>query len=404
MVITAASREKYPQIVFQPETSLRLQRGINQVADLIRPTLGPLPRTVAIDKIGRGEPPELLDNGALIARRIVELADRRSDPGAMLIRHALWRMHETVGDGTATTAVLYQSVFNEGLRYVAAGGNAMRLRQALDDVQRVVSVALQNQTTAIKGKGPLTRLARTLCHHESMAGLLGEIFDIIGEYGPLEIRTGNRRELDREYFEGAYWDGGLFSRLLINRPAESRAVLENAAILISDLSFDDVEQFRSLLEVAIQNDVTALAILAAQVSDSALALFTNPKNQETLPTILIKVSSVSSDARPAILEDIAALTGARPFLQASGESVNNVEVKDLGRARQVWANLRDYGIGISDTLRGSRLAAANRISARACPTRVGGHALCASDRRGRRRWDCATELPGGLAKRFSYAF
>src|SRR6266568_4944259 len=145
MVIKAASRDRYPQIVFQPETSQRLQRGINQVADLIRPTLGPLPRTVAIAKVGRGEPPELLDNGAVIARRIVELADRRSDPGAMLIRHALWRMHETVGDGTATTAVLYQSVFNEGLRFVAAGGNAMRLRQALDDVQRVVSVALQNQ-------------------------------------------------------------------------------------------------------------------------------------------------------------------------------------------------------------------------------------------------------------------
>src|SRR5579871_3460761 len=158
MVIKAASREKYPQIVFQPETSRRLQRGINQIADLIRPTLGPLPRTVAIETIARTERPELLDDGAVIARRIVELADRRSDPGAMLIRHALWKVHEAVGDGTATTAVLYQSVFNEGLRYVAAGGSPMRLRQALGDAQEVVSKSLQQQTMPIRGKRELTSL------------------------------------------------------------------------------------------------------------------------------------------------------------------------------------------------------------------------------------------------------
>ena len=337
-------REKFPRMVFQPETSSRLQRGINQIADLIRPTLGPLPRTVAISQVDRSKGPEVLDNGAVIARRIVELADRASDPGAMLIRQALWRVHETVGDGTATTAVLYQCVFNEGLRYLASGGSAMHLRRALEDIQEIISKTLLAQTVAVRGQRQLTRLARTLCYDEPMAVLLGEIFDIIGEYGPLEIRPGNRREMDREYFEGAYWDGGLFSRLLINRPAESRAVLENAAILISDLNFDDPEQFRPLLELAVQHGALALVVLAGRVSDGALALFTSKRNQEILPTILIKISSVSSDARPAILEDIAVLTGGRPFVDASGASLGTVKYDDLGHARQVWANLKDYGI------------------------------------------------------------
>lgn len=338
------SPEKFPQIAFQPEASSRLQRGINQIANLIRPTLGPFPRSVAIGQVALNKAPEVLDNGAVIARRIVELHDRAIDPGAMLLRHALWRVHETVGDGTATTAVLYQSVFNEGLRYLASGGSAMHLRRAFEEAQEIVANALRAQTVAVSGRQQLTRLARTLCYEEPMAVLLGEIFDIIGEYGPLEIRPGNRRDMDREYFEGAYWDGGLFSRLLINRPDESRSLLENAAIVISDLRFDDPEQFRPLLELAVAHKVPALVILAGQVSDKALALFTSKRNQDVLPTILIKVSSVSSDTRPDILEDIAVLTGGRPFVSASGESFNTVKYDDLGHARQVWATLKDYGI------------------------------------------------------------
>jgi len=339
-----SSAQRFPQIAFQPEASLRLQRGINQIADLIRPTLGPFPRLVAISSVELNKGPEVLDNGAVIARRIVELGDRASDPGAMLLRHALWQVYETVGDGTATTAVLYQFVFKEGLRYLASGGSAMHLRRALEDIQEIVVDTLRAQTVAIKGQRQLTRLARTLCYDEPMAVLLGEIFDIIGEYGPLEIRPGNRRAMDREDFEGAYWDGGLFSRLLINRAAESRSVLENAAIVISDLKFDDAEQFRPLLELAVAHKVPALVILAGQVSDNALALFTTQRNQEVLPTILIKVSSVSGDARQDILEDIAMLTGGRPFVSAAGGSLGMVKYDDLGHARQVWANLKDYGI------------------------------------------------------------
>ncbi len=334
---------RYPRVVFQPETALRLQRGINQIADLIRPTLGPLCRVVALQGVDRNRPPELLDNGGLIARRVVELEDRASDPGAMLIRHALWRIHESVGDGTATAALLYQSIYNDGLRYLTAGGSPMGLRAALDEAKTIVLAALAAQTAPISGQKRLTGLARTLCYHERMAALLGEIFDIIGELGALEIKPGNRREMEREYFEGAYWDGGLFSRAQL-APGQTRAALENAAILISDLSFDAPEQFRPLLEIAVGSGAKALAILAGQVSDRAMSLFLNPKNQDILPTLVIRAGAVKGDAQAAALEDLAALVGGRPLFQAAGQTLNELRPDDLGHARQVWATARDHGV------------------------------------------------------------
>ena len=103
-----------------------MQRGINQIVNAIRPTLGPTPRIVAIDRILDEKMPELLDNGGTIARRIIQLSNRDEDVGAMFIREVLWRLGERVGDGTATAAVLFQSVFDQGIHYLVSGGNAAR--------------------------------------------------------------------------------------------------------------------------------------------------------------------------------------------------------------------------------------------------------------------------------------
>ena len=111
-----------PRLVFQPHTHSAMQRGINWIADAVRPTLGPLPRFVAVDPVSRGNvSPELLDDGALIARRILQLPNANEDMGAMFCRKVLWDQYEQVGDGTTLTAVLFQSAFNQGLKYIAAG-------------------------------------------------------------------------------------------------------------------------------------------------------------------------------------------------------------------------------------------------------------------------------------------
>src|SRR5262249_33175485 len=126
------------RVVFQPAAYKGMQRGINKMVNLLRPTLGPTPCVVAIDRLTRTQMPELLDNGGVLARRMIELPDRDEDMGAMFTRNLIWRLHETVGDGTATAAVLFQAIYNRGLRYIAAGGNPMQIRRHLEHGMQVV--------------------------------------------------------------------------------------------------------------------------------------------------------------------------------------------------------------------------------------------------------------------------
>ena len=118
-------RWQTPRVIFNPAAYRGMQRGINRLADAIRPTLGPLPRLV-LTTTPRLDHPEPLDSGAIIARRIFQIRDRQADVGAMYLRNLLWRLHETTGDGTATAAVLFQAIYNAGLRYIVAAGDAMR--------------------------------------------------------------------------------------------------------------------------------------------------------------------------------------------------------------------------------------------------------------------------------------
>ena len=154
----------------------------------------------------------MLDDGGTIARRILEIKGRDEDVGAMLLRNVLWRMHEQVGDGTATAAVIFQTAYNEGLRYIAAGGNPMQLRTYILDGLRALMDALDQQAFEVSGKDNLSRLATAVSRDPELGKMLGEIFDIIGAYGRLEIRDGNGRHHEREYVEGMYWAGGLLSR------------------------------------------------------------------------------------------------------------------------------------------------------------------------------------------------
>jgi chaperonin GroEL len=156
-------KQKTPRVVFQPTAHRGVQRGINQIVEAVRPTLGPLPCMVAIERVARAKMPEFLDSGGVIARRIVQLPDRDEDVGAMLVRHMLWHLHEKVGDGTATAAVLFQSVYNQGMRYVVAGGNAMQLRRYLETGMGVILDELTHMAIHLEGK-------ETLASHQPQNG------------------------------------------------------------------------------------------------------------------------------------------------------------------------------------------------------------------------------------------
>jgi len=334
-----------PRVVFQPAAYRGLQRGINRIADVLRPTLGPLPRTVVVEQLPKERTPELLDDGGVIARRIIELPDRDEDVGAMFLRHVLWRLHEKVGDGTATAAVLFQSVYNQGVHYIVSGGNAMALRHYLEKGMEVVLDELTGMAVHLEGKEKLAQIAETICHDPPLAQMLGEIFDIIGEYGQLEVRSGRSRELEREYVEGMYWKGGVFSHQMITDHTKLRAEMENAAILISDLEIEDPRQLVLVIEAVRQAEIRSLLIIAGKLSDSAIALLlTASRDPAKFQAIAVQTPGMTSGDQAASLEDLAVLTGGYLLAKAAGYTLSGVKVQHLGRARRVWADRTYFGI------------------------------------------------------------
>jgi chaperonin GroEL len=338
-------KRQNPQVVFQPQAYRGMQRGINQMVEAVRPTLGPLPRFVAIDRAADGRTPELLDSGATIARRILELPDRDADMGAMFLRHVLWQVHEKVGDGTATTAVLLQSIYNQGVRYLASGGNAMLLRRHLEEGMHVILNELTGMTAQVEGRRILAQVAESICYDRPLAKLLGEIFDIIGEHGQLDIRSGRGRELEREYVEGMYWDGGLLSREMITDHAKLRTEMHNAAILISDLAMEDPHQLVPILEMAHGAGIRALLIIATQLSSSVTALLLSASREpEKFQVVAARTPGMTSTDQAMAMEDLAILTGGRPLVKIAGHTLNGVRLEDLGQARRVWGDHTYSGI------------------------------------------------------------
>ena len=332
-----------PGVVFQPRVARGLQRGINQLVNAISPTLGPVPRMVVNEKVTKKDRPELLDDGAIIARRIIMLPDRSEDVGAMYLRQMLWKVHELAGDGTATAAVLFQAIYNQGIHYIAAGGNAMTLRQHLDQAAQLICHELSGMTSHLQGKEELAGLAETICYDPPLAKMLGEIFDTIGEYGRLEIRPGRRQELEREYIEGMYWKGGLLSRAMANDPS-GKALLENVPLLITDLEVREAQELVPLLDMTIHTGIRALLLVATSISERALSVLLMPANRERVQVVVVKAPALTASVRHEELEDLAILTGGRLLLEKAGDKLETVQLKDLGRVRRAWADKDYFGI------------------------------------------------------------
>ncbi|MBA3942989.1 MAG: hypothetical protein H0X37_00335 [Herpetosiphonaceae bacterium] len=333
------------RVVFQPDAYQGIQKGINLMASIVRPTLGPSARTVAIERMSNKEAAELLDDGGTITRRIIQFGDRDADMGAMLVRHLLWRLQEQVGDGTATAATLFQAVYNQGLHYVVAGGNPMHLRRHLEHGAQLIVDQLDNLTLQVAGKAKLAQLAESICHEPALAGLLGEIFDIVGQHGHVDIRRGHGRELERHYVEGMFWESSLFSTHMFNDQLKLRADLQNAALLISDLEITDVHLLVPLLDMAMAAEIHTLVLLASELSERSIAfLLQASREPEKFQVVAVKTPGLGTLEQAEAMEDLVVLTGGRALLQAAGDSLSHVTVEDFGHARKIWADKSTFGV------------------------------------------------------------
>ncbi len=355
------------RLVFQPDASLSLQRGINLIVDAIRPTLGPIPRTVAASQALDNKPPDLLDKGGLIARRISDLPDRDADMGAMLLRQMLWQLYEDCGDGTATAAVIFQSITNDGLTYLAAGGNAMRLREHLGACLDIVLDALNEMTKPISGREQLAQLAECVCHDPELAEKLGEIFDFIGEHGQLDVRRGHTRAIEHDYMKGMYWKRGAVSRAMLRGGKEpDRIVMNNCAILLSDLDIEDAKDLLPVITTLMRAGAKALLLVGDKFSETVINFILNNKEPDKFRIVAVKTPGSTDDQRRAHLSDMAVITGAIPLFKAAGDTLStplsppnalggsscasrrdSSSATYFGQAKQVWVERTMFGL-VSD--------------------------------------------------------
>ncbi len=364
----SAARTKVPfsneRLVFQPDASLSLQRGINLIVDAIRPTLGPIARTVAVSQVMDGKPPELLDKGGLIARRITNLPDPDADMGAMLLRQMLWQLYEDCGDGTATAAVIFQSVYREGLKYISAGGDAMRLRQYLQEGLQVILRRLEEMTVPISGREQLAQLAEAICHDRELAEKLGEIVHFIGEHGQLDVRRGHTRSIEHDYMKGMYWKRGAVSRAMLRGGKQpDRIAMNDAAILLSDLDIDDAEELLRVINMLMQAGAKSLLLVGDKFSETVINFILNNKKPEKFRIVAAKTPGNTDDERRAHLTDMAVKTGAIPLFKAAGDtlatavgrpkapegvdSASQPRHSYFGQAKQVWVERTMFGL-VSD--------------------------------------------------------
>lgn len=336
--------KQIPETVFQPRTARGFQGGINKIVNAIRPSLGPFPRTVAIARVTRTRSPEILDSGGIIARRIISLSNRDEDAGAMYIRGTLWNLHERVGDGVATAAVLFQTVFNQGLKYIAAGGSSMTLRSYLEQGSDIIVNALNKMTQPIAGTEALIGVAQTVCHDQVLAETLGNLISIVGEDGLVEIRAGRGRDIEQELIAGSYWPGALVSKAMMYDTSRSRTVFENATILITDLAIETPQELVPVIQAAVQAQVSRLVVMCSKISEQAQAILLQSRKSDKLQIIAVKTPGIRSDVQMTSMLDMGALTGGKLLVTAAGDTLAGVTSQHFGHARRIWANEEYTGL------------------------------------------------------------
>lgn len=335
-------------VIFDQEAREALKRGVDTMARLIRVTLGPRARTVAIMPIvGTNRPPEILDDGATIARRTLQLPHPFEDMGAMLIRQLACNMGDTLGDGSASAVVIAQSVLDASLKYIAAGGNAMFVKRGVEKALEVALRALEAQARPVETPDDLRRVAAAAVRDPRISALIGEIFDIIGRDGIVIVENGHGTTIDREYVEGIQWDKGWASPYLVTDNERMEANLDNPLVFVTDRFLSKTDDVLPILNCALQQGVTSLFMIAGDISGDALSTLVTNKQQNIITTVAVKAPGYG-ERRIRILEDIAVVTGGKLLSEDAGETPDAVTAENFGRAGRVWCN-RDFFTVIAGT-------------------------------------------------------
>lgn len=334
-------RKRATAMLYGEDARKTLLRGMEQMTRLLRPTLGPVARTVSVASLLNGRP-EVLDDGATIARRTIELADPFESIGAMIVRHVAWRVHETVGDGATTAAVIATRLMAEGVKVIAAGASPVGIRRGVEQALAVARAELEAQARPIDLPEEIARIVLGTVRDEKIAEMIGEVVEGVGEDGAIMVENAHGIETSYQYLEGIYWDEGWHSPSFL-RDTETVVRLLDPRILITDQGIETPDELVPILDACARSGVRSLMVVTPEMKDAALSMLLVNRERGILESVAVKAPS-HGEQRTKILEDLAASTGGRCFRREAGESIRSATVDDLGSARQVWARPRSFGV------------------------------------------------------------
>jgi chaperonin GroEL len=340
-------------IAFDEEARRGLERGMNQLADAVKVTLGPRGRNVVLEK--KWGAPTITNDGVSIAKEI-ELEDPYEKIGAELVKEVAKKTDDVAGDGTTTATVLAQAMVREGLRNVAAGANPMALKRGIEAAVERVAAELLAMATPVESREQIASTASISAADPAIGELIAEAMDKAGKEGVITVEESNTFGLELELTEGMRFDKGYINFYFATDMERQEAVLEDPYILIANSKIGNVKDLLPILEKVMQSG-KALLIIAEDVEGEALATLVVNKIRGTFKSVAVKAPGFG-DRRKAMLGDIAILTGGQVITEEVGLKLDSVGLDLLGRARKVVVTKDETtivdGAGDADAIEGRK--------------------------------------------------
>jgi chaperonin GroEL len=319
------------ELHFNVDARAALKRGVDQLADAVKVTLGPKGRNVVIDK--KFGAPTVTKDGVTVAKEI-ELSDPLENMGAQMVKEVATKTSDNAGDGTTTATVLAQAIFREGLKNVTAGVNPMALKRGIDKAVTQIVEELKRISVPTSGKKEIAQVASISANNDKEIGdLIADAMEKVGKDGVITVEEAKGLETTLETVEGMQFDRGYVSPYFVTDPEKMEAVLEDAFILIHDKKISAMKDLLPVLEKVAQMG-KPLMIIAEDIEGEALATLVVNKLRGTLKIAAVKAPGFG-DRRKAMLQDIAVLTAGNVISDEVGFKLENATLADLGHAKRI---------------------------------------------------------------------
>ncbi len=321
------------QIAFDQEAREAMKRGIAKLARAVKVTLGPKGRNVIIQKSFGS--PTVTKDGVTVAKEI-QLPDHYENMGAAMVKEVASKTSDVAGDGTTTATVLAEAIFNEGLKAVVAGTNPMLMKRGMEKAVEDIVAKLKNMSIPVKGKKDLENVATVAANGDAdIGGIIAEAMDKVGKDGVITVEEAKTLKTDHEFVEGMQFDRGYLSPYFVNNLENMECEFEDAYILIYEKKISSSRDLIPVLEKVVEQR-KPLLIIAEEVEGEALAtLVVNVIQTRGQFKVCAVKAPGYGDRRKAMLQDIAVLTGGEAIFEDLGIQLENVTLKDLGRAKKI---------------------------------------------------------------------